>query len=107
VSCDGTGGPLIKAAAVKRNAKLGTGATRQKKKEALVGVCSTVEAQPRSPVALAELVVDPEAARARQQRQGGKEDSPSAQQVRRLASLVRTKPAVMDLIKADAERRDP
>jgi hypothetical protein len=86
---------------------LDTGEKRQKKKEALVGVCYTVEAQPRSPGALAELLVNPEAARARQQRQGGKEDSPSAQQVRRLASLVRTKQAVMERIKADAERRDP
>jgi len=107
VSVDGKGVPMIKAAAVKLKAKLGTGEKRQRKKEALVGVCYTVDAQPRSPVALAELLVDPEAARARQQRQGGKEDSPSAQQVRRLASLVRTKQAVMELIKADAERRDP
>jgi hypothetical protein len=53
------------------------------------------------------FLVAPEAARARQPRQGGKEDSPSAQPVRRLASLVRTKPAVMERIKADAERRDP
>src|SRR5512132_356525 len=107
VSFDGKGVPMIKEEAVKLKAKLGTGEKRQKKKEALVGVCYTVDAQPRSPVALAELLVDPEAARARQQRQGGKEDSPSAQQVRRLASLVRTKQAVMELIKADAERRDP
>jgi hypothetical protein len=107
VSFDGKGVPMLKEEAVKLKAKLGTGEKRQKKKEALVGVCYTVDAQPRSPVALAELLVDPEAARARQQRQGGKEDSPSAQQVRRLASLVRTKQAVMELIKADAERRDP
>jgi hypothetical protein len=107
VSFDGQGVPLIKAEAVKLKAKLGTGEKRQKKKEALVGVCYTVDVQPRSPGALAELLVDPAAARARQQRQEGKEDSPSAQQVRRLASLVRTKPAVMELIKADAERRDP
>jgi len=107
VSFDGKGVPLIKEAAVKRKAKLGTGEKRQKKKEALVGVCYTVDAQPRSPVALAELLVDPEAARARQQRHGGQEDSPSAQQVRRLASLVRTTQAVMELIQADAERRDP
>jgi hypothetical protein len=52
-------------------------------------------------------LVDPEAARARPQRQGGQEASPSAQQVRRLASLVRTKPAVMAVLTADAERREP
>jgi hypothetical protein len=35
------------------------------------------------------------------------DDAPRAQQVRRVASLGRTKPQVMELIKADAERRDP
>ena len=71
VSVDGKGVPMIKAEAVKLKAKLGPGEKRQKKKAALVGVCYTVEAQPRSPEALAELLVDPEAARARQQRQDG------------------------------------
>src|SRR5262249_41719503 len=41
------------------------------------------------------------------QRQGEQDESPRAQQVRRVASLVRTKRAVMELIKADVERRDP
>jgi hypothetical protein len=51
--------------------------------------------------------VDPEGARARRQREHVTDDAPRAQQVRRVASLVRTKQAVMELIKADAERRDP
>jgi hypothetical protein len=72
-----------------------------------VGVSSTVDPQPRSPEALAESLVEPEAARARRQRDGVTDEAPRAPQVRRLASLVRTKPAVMALIKADAERRDP
>ncbi len=107
VSVDGKGVPMIKAEAIKLKAKLGTGEKRQKKKEALVGVSYTVDAKPRSPEALAELLVEPEAARTRQQREGATDDAPRAQQVRRLASLVRTKQAVMALIKADAERRDP
>jgi hypothetical protein len=107
VSFDGKGVPMMKAEAVKLKAKLGPGEKRQRKKEALVGVCYTVEAKPRSPEALAELLVDPEAARARQQRAGTTDEAPRAQQVRRVASLVRTKQAVMELIKADAERRDP
>ena len=107
VSFDGKGVPMIQEEAVKLTAKLGTGEKRQKKKEALVGVSYTVDPKQRSPEALAELLVEPEAARARRQRQGGKEESPRAQQVRRLASLVRPKQAVMELIKADAERRDP
>jgi len=107
VSFDGKGVPMIKAEAAKLKAKLGTGEKRQKKKEALVGVSYTVAPKPRSPEALAELLVDPEAARGRRQRQGEQDESPHAQQVRRVASLVRTKQAVMELIKADAERRDP
>jgi hypothetical protein len=107
VSFDGKGVPMLKEAAAKLTAKLGTGEKRQKKKEALVGVSYTVEPKPRSPEALAELLVDPEAARARRQRQGEQDASPHAQQVRRLASLVRTKQQVMERIKADAERRDP
>jgi hypothetical protein len=107
VSFDGKGVPMIKEEAVKLKAKLGTGEKRQKKKEALVGVCYTVDPKPRSPEVLAELLVEPEAARARRQREGATDEVPRAQQVRRVASLVRTKQAVMKLIKADAERRDP
>jgi hypothetical protein len=107
VSFDGKGVPMIKEEAVTLKAKVGTGEKRQRKKEALVGVSYTVDAKPRSPEGLAELLVDPEAARARRQREDTREDAPRAQQVRRLASLVRTKQAVMELIRADAERRDP
>jgi hypothetical protein len=107
VSFAGQGVPMIKAAAVKLTAKLGMGATRQKKQEALVGVSDTVDPKPRSPEARAELLVEPEAAHARRQREETRDEAPRAQQVRRLASLVRTKQAVMALIQADAERRDP
>jgi hypothetical protein len=107
VSFDGKGVPMIKEEAVKLTAKLGPGEKRQKKKEALVGVSYTVDAKPRSPEALAELLVAPEAARARRQREDTRDEVPRAQQIRRLASLVRTKQAVMECIKADAERRDP
>ena len=107
VSVDGTGVPMITAEAVKLTAKLGPGEKRQRQKAALVGVSDTVDAQPRSPEALAELLVDPEAARARRQREGAKDDAPSAQHVCRLASLVRTQQPVMERIRADAERRDP
>jgi hypothetical protein len=107
VSFDGKGVPMIKAAAVKLKAKLGPGEKRQQKQEALVGVCYTVDAKPRAPDALAERLVEPAAARARRKREAVGDEAPRAQQVRRLASLVRTKPAVMACIKADAERRDP
>jgi hypothetical protein len=107
VSFDGKGVPMMKEESVKLKAKLGTGEKRQKKKEALVGVSYTIDPQPRAPEALAESLVEPEAARARRQREDVTDDAPRAQQVRRLASLVRTKQAVMELIKADVQRRDP
>jgi hypothetical protein len=107
VSVDGQGVPMIKEAAVKLKAKLGTGEKRQQKKAALVGVCYTVEAKPRSPEALAALLVEPEAARARQRREDTTDEVLRAQQVRRVASLGRTKPQVMECLKADAERRAP
>jgi hypothetical protein len=107
VSVDGKGVPMIKAEAVQLTAQLGTGEQRQRTKEALVGVSDPVDPKPRAPEALAELLVDPEAARARRQRADIVDEAPRAQHVRRLASLVRTKQAVMERIKADVERRDP
>jgi hypothetical protein len=107
VRVDGKGVPMMKEAAVTLKATWGTGEKRQRKQEALVGVSDTVDAKPRSPEALAELLVDPEAARARRRREDTTDDAPRAQQVRRVASLVRTQQAVMECIKADAERRDP
>jgi hypothetical protein len=107
VSFDGKGVPMLKDEAVKLNAKLGPGEKRQQKKEALVGVSDTVDPKPRAPEALAERLVDPEAARARRQREGTRDEAPRAQQVRRVASLVRPKREVMECIKADAERREP
>ena len=91
---------MMKAAAVKRKANLGTGEKRQQKKEALGGVSDAVDATPRSPEALAELL-------GIRQREDTRAKAPRAQQVRRLARLVRTKPAVMKLIQATAERCDP
>ena len=76
VSFDGKGVPMMKEAAVKLKAKLGGGEKRQKKKEALVGVSYTVDTKPRTPEALAELLVEPEAARARRQRDHVMDDAP-------------------------------
>jgi hypothetical protein len=97
---------MIKTEAAKFKAKLGMGEKWQTQKAALVGVRDTVEAKPRSPEALAKRLVEPEAARARPQRTGTIDGARRAQPVRRMASLVWTKPAVMELSKADAERRD-
>jgi hypothetical protein len=107
VSVDGKGVPMIKAEAAKLQAKLGTGEKRQKKKEALVGVCYTVDRKERTAAELAEQLVDPEAARARRQRAGEQEAVPKAQNVRRLASLTQPKREVLARLKQEAVRRDP
>ena len=109
VSFDGKGVPMIKKEAerLKIKAKLGKGEKRAKKKEALVGVCYTVDRKERSAEEVAENLVDPESARKRREQEGEKDDSPKAENVRRLASLERKKDAVVEAIKADAERRDP
>ena len=107
VSVDGKGVPMIKAEAAKLQAKLGKGEKRQKKKEALVGVSYSVDRKERSAEELAELLVDPEAARERRKREGKKHDSAKAQNVRRLASLARSKQEVLQSIMHDVARRDP
>jgi len=107
VSVDSKRVPMIKTEAAKLQAKLGKGEKRQKKKEALVGVCYTVNRKERSAEELAEQLVDPEAARERRKGAGQKDDAPKAQNVRRLASLARPKPAVLESIIHDATRRDP
>ncbi len=107
VRVDGQGVPMLKEEAVTLKATWGTGEQRQRKTAALVGGSATVDPKPRSPEVRAALLIEPAAARARRQQQGGKDESPRAPQVRRRASLVRTKPAVMECIKADAKRRDP
>lgn len=107
VGFDGKGVPMIKEEAAKLTAKLGSGEKRQKKKEALVGICYTVEPKVRTADDLAEQLVDPETARSRREAEGPADDTPRAANVRRMASLVRKKEAVMDAIKADAEMRDP
>ena len=107
VRVDGQGVPMLKEEAVTLKATWGTGEQRQQQKAALVGGSATVDPKPRSPEVRAALLIEPAAARARRQQQGGKDESPRAPQVRRRASLVRTKPAVMECIKADAKRRDP
>ena len=70
-----------------------------------MGVSYTVDAKPRCQKCSRNSWWT-RSARARQQRHVT-DDAPRAQQVRRVASLVRTKQAVMELIQADAERRDP
>jgi hypothetical protein len=101
VGFDGKGVPMIKAEAVKLKAKLGSGEKRQRKKEALVGVCYTVDPKARSAADLAEYLVWPERARERWKAEGTDGDQPRAENVRRMASLVNSKDEVMECIKSD------
>ena len=107
VGFDGKGVPMIKEEAAKLKAKLGKGEKRQKTKEALVGVCYDVAPKSRTAEELAEYLVNPEEWKKKREESGVDDDSPKAKNIRRIASLVKTKEQVMDTIKADAERRDP
>jgi hypothetical protein len=108
VSFDGKGVPIIKAEAAKIQAKLGKGEKRQKKKEALVGVSYTVDRKERAPEDLAERLINPEAVRLREEKECVKKEKyPKGQNIRRLASIQRSKKEVMEVIKQDAESRDP
>lgn len=107
VGFDGKGVPLIKEEAAELKARLGPGEKRQQTKEALVGVCYTVDRKERSAQDVAEYLVRPERARARWEAEGTTGEQPRAENVRRMASLINTKDQVMECIEADAERRDP
>lgn len=98
---------MIKAEAAKLQAKLGKGEKRQQKKEALVGICYTVDRKERTAEELTERLVDPEAARDRRQRASEQDAAPKAQHVRRLASLAQPKREVLACLKQEAARRDP
>jgi len=106
-SFDGKGVPMIKSEAVKIQAKLGKGEKRQKKKEALVGVIYTVDRKDRSAEDLAERLIDPEKSRTRQKEKGNDEDEPKGQNIRRMASIKRSKFEVMQELKKEVLRRDP
>jgi hypothetical protein len=108
-SFDGKGVPMIKKEAAKLKAKPGKGEKRQKKKEALVGVCYTVDPKVREPDDIARALIyggrDEEGADDTQKR--AKTESPRARDVRRMASLVKPKEEVFDAISAEVEARDP
>jgi len=107
VSFDGKGVPMIKSEAAKIQAKLGKGEKRQKKKEALVGVCYTVDRKERSAEELAERLINPEKYRSRLQGKKQNEDEPRGLNIRRMASIKRPKAEVMKAIKKEVEQRDP
>jgi len=106
VSFDGKGVPMIKSEAAKIQAKLGKGEKRLKKKEALVGVSYTVNRKERTSQELAKKLVNPEEHRMHQVKKE-MEDEPKGRNMRRFASVQRSKKEVMETIEKDAEIRDP
>ncbi len=108
---DGKGVPVIKKEAAKLKARPGKGEKRQKKKEAMVGVSYTVDKHERSAEEVAQNLIYPE--RTQAQREAAKQagqpvsSSPNAQNIRRLASLERSKTEVVHVIVQDANARDP
>ncbi len=103
ISFDGKGVPVIKKEGAKIKAKKGKGEKSQKKKEALVGVSYTVDQKERTPDEVAENLVYPDKEK---EKKIGKETI-KAQNIRRMASLERTKKEVIEEIVNDARNRDP
>jgi hypothetical protein len=104
---DGKGVPVIKSEAAKIKGRLGKGEKRQKKKEATVGVSFTVEPQERSPEQVAENLIYPEAARKKREQDENGSDFVKSKNIRRIASLERSRESVMLEVVNDAKRRDP
>jgi len=108
LSFDGKGVPVIKKEAAKIKARLNKGEKKQKKKEALVGIIYTVNPNIRTPEQVARNLVYPDQSK---QDKSDKKMIPSApvkaQNIRRMASLERSKEEVMTEIVKDSVRRDP
>ena len=107
-SFDGKGVPVIKKEAAKIKARLDKGEKKQKKKEAMVGVSYTIDRNIRTPEEVACNLVYPE--KSRQPKSEKNNTAPpcvKAQNIRRMASLERSKEEVMTEIFKDADKRDP
>jgi hypothetical protein len=102
-SFDGKGVPILKSDAAKIQAKLGKGEKKQKTKEALVGISYTVDRHVRSPEEMAIRLVYPE----QLEKEKNDKESPKGQNIRRMASVKRSKEEVMSEIKKDVEKRAP
>jgi hypothetical protein len=107
VGFDGKGVPVIKKEASKLKSRQGKGEKRQKKKEAMVGVSYTVDKKIRRPEDVASNLVYPEESRKKRVEKSEKSVSVRGCNIRRMASLERTKKEVVNEIISDAKRRNP
>jgi hypothetical protein len=107
IGFDGKGVPVIKKEAAKIQARCGKGEKRQKKKEAMVGVSYTVDQKVRTPEQVAKNLIYPERSAEKKSKDDEDPSNVHAQNVRRLASLERSKQEVVKQIVDDAQKRDP
>jgi hypothetical protein len=107
VEFDGKGVPLIQA----ELAKLRDGDARPKTKEATMGVSYTVDPHVRTAEEVADRLIYPDQAKAAREARhaAGEVDArpPKGRNIRRLASLTRSRTDVVQAIVADGQRRDP
>jgi hypothetical protein len=109
IGFDGKGVPVIKSEAVKIQSRLGKGQKRQKKKEAIVGVSYTIDPKARTPKEVAENLVFPEEVKEKREQEKEQSIKPPAiraQNIRRIASLERSKEDVMTEITTEAKSRN-
>jgi hypothetical protein len=102
VGFDGKGVPMIKEEGAKIKGRQGKGEKKQKKKEALVGVKYTVNANVRTPEEVADNLVYPD------KKKQGKKPKPveRAQDIRYIASVEQPKREVMEEIKQEVKNGD-
>ena len=101
---------MIKSEAAKIQPRLGKGKKRQRKKEAIVGVSYTIDPKVRTAAEVAENLIYPEKAKKRREaeKEQGVHSLPiRAKNLRRIASLERSKEDVMREIIADTKDRNP
>jgi hypothetical protein len=102
-SFDGVGVPLIKSESANIVARKGKGEKRQKKKEAIVGVSYTTDPNVRTAEEVAQNLIYPEK---KQEAEQGK-DKARAENIRRIASLERSKEEVFHEVLNYSRERNP
>ncbi len=97
-SFDGKGVPMIKKESAKIKGRQGKGEKKQKKKEALVAVSYTVDKNIRTAEDIADNLIFPEKKDTEEESQ----KVPKGQNIRRMASLTKTKAEVVKAIEKDS-----
>jgi len=101
LSFDGKGVPMIKKEAAKIIARKGKGEKQQKKKEALVGISYTVDKIERTSKEVAANLIYPE------NKKESENSNVKALNIRRMASIAKSKEQVMEEIISDSLKRNP